>query len=289
MPNKRKRRQPKKRGQADVAADAIRSVLSTTSSIATGEDLLGAVLGVFDGMIENKATTLIAGAVRVGIIKRVATDPSDIIPKGGRFSRSFSYSLTGSSAADVAEKVELVRLEKQQKRADWGASDHGQQVLADYAASEHGKQVSADYEASEHGKEVRADYTASDRGQQVRAEARAKYDSSEHGQQVRAEYKEKSMEERREQMLAVQQQLHSTTTDLFNRVLSRLEDIPKTTDKCTDGLMDADTDMLLVPLTTPPEPPLKEDWRNFKHAKGQEDKMHDAFAVVNRLHSIYWG
>jgi len=268
MPNKRKRRQPKKRGQADVAADAIRSVLSTTSSIATGEDLLGAVLGVFDGMIENKATTLIAGAVRVGIIKRV-----DIIPRKGLFYRDFSYSLTGSSAADVAEKVELMRVEKQQKRADWEASDHGQQVLAEYEASEHGEHVRAEYETSEHGEQVRAEYSQL-------------YSASEHGKHVRAEYKEKK---RREQMLAVQQQLHSTTTDLFNRVLSRLEDIPKTTDECTDGLMDADTDMLLVPLTTPPEPPLKEDWRNFKHAKGQEDKMHDAFAVVNRLHSIYWG
>jgi hypothetical protein len=97
---------------------------------------------------------------------------------------------------------------------------------------------------------------------------------------------------RREQMVAVQQQLHSTTTDLFDRVLSRLEDIPKTTDKCTDGLMDADTPtlgMLLVPLTSPPELQLKEDWRNFKHTEGQEDKMHDAFAVANRLHLTYWG
>ena len=104
--------------------------------------------------------------------------------------------------------------------------------------------------------------------------------------------RQKNMEEMREKMLAVQQQLHSTTTDLFNRVLSRLEDIPKTTDKCTDGLMDADTPtlgMLLVPLTSPPEVPLKEDWRNFKHAEGQEDKMRDAFAVVNRLHLTYWG
>ena len=171
----KRKRGPKKKTQADVAEDAIRSVLSTTSSIATGEDLQRAVLGAFKSMIEKTATTLISGAVHVGIIKRVATDPSDIIPKGGRFSRSFSYSLTGSSAADVAEKVELVRLEKQQKRADWKASDHGKEVIAEY-------------EASEHGKEVRADYAASDRGQQVRAEARAKYDSSDHGQQVRAEY-----------------------------------------------------------------------------------------------------
>jgi len=179
----KRKRGPKKKTQADVAEDAIRSVLSTTSSIATGEDLQRAVLGAFNSMIEKKATTLISGAVHVGIIKRVATDPSDIIPKGGRFSRSFSYSLTGSSAADVAEKVELVRLEKQQKRADWEASDHGQQVLAEYA-SEHREQVRADWEASEHGKQVITEYKASDHGQQVRAE----YETSDHGKEVRAEY-----------------------------------------------------------------------------------------------------
>ena len=179
----KRKRGPKKKTQADVAEDAIRSVLSTTSSIATGEDLQRAVLGAFNSMIESKATTLISGAVHVGIIKRVATDPSDIIPKGGRFSRSFSYSLTGSSAADVAEKVELVRLEKQQKRADWEASDHGQQVLAEYA-SEHREQVRADWEASEHGKQVITEYKASDHGQQVRAE----YETSDHGKEVRADY-----------------------------------------------------------------------------------------------------
>jgi hypothetical protein len=223
----KRKRQSQKRGQADVAADAIRSALITTSSIATGEDLVGAVLGALDSMIsKQRAVTLISGAVRVGIIKRVATDPSDIIPKGGRFSCIFSYSLTGSSATDVAEKVELVRLEKQQKNAEYMASEHGKQVRAEYAHeyedsehgkqvravlraeyedSEHGKQVRAEYEDSEHGEQVRAEYTASEHGKQVRAEyedehgkqVRAEYEDSERGKQVRAECKARQGQKRR--------------------------------------------------------------------------------------------